>query len=99
MGDFFRSHLGVGVLMLASTIAGNMIRDRIVAQGAASATETRLQAIDGRIDDLRVQIADERHSALTAAQFAEFRDANDKRLSDIRADIHELAALNRRALK
>jgi len=56
--DFIRSPLGIAVLMLASSIGGGWIKDRVSVETRDSATVARIDAIDRRLDDIRQDLRD-----------------------------------------
>jgi hypothetical protein len=90
--DFIRSPLGIAMLMLASSLGGSWIKDRLSTETRDTGSSVRIESLEKRLDQLQADAQDNRRGALTAAAFNEFRLANDKRLDGVAQDVRDLLA-------
>lgn len=89
--DFFNSKFGIAVLMIASSIGGGWLKDRLTTETRDSGSAVRIESLEKRIDQVQsLEVAAERN-ALSAVAFNEFREANNKRLDSIQQDLRDIS--------
>lgn len=81
-----------GAIAVVSMISGGWINDRLKSESRDTSSAVRIEALDARVTSLAGELAATRTGSLSAAQFQEFRQANDQRLDSIRQDIRDLIA-------
>jgi hypothetical protein len=81
--EFLNGKVGIALLMIASSIGGGWIKDRLATESRDNGSAVRIESLEKRLDGLQT-------GALTAVQFNEFRLANDQKLEGIRQDIRDL---------